>query len=184
MVFVKMIRLLNLGLVCLVFFLTLTLVFAQETSPLPSASPTPVEYSLPFPGILPDHPLYFLKNLRDKILLLLISDPVRKVEFKILLADKHLNMGLFLLDKKPDLALKTISQGADYLTLAKTDLFKIAPGEIGNISDLKGKFERSIQKHKQTLVTLETNLSDENKQRMQQIIKEIDKLYQDFSLNK
>lgn len=65
-------------------------------SPTPTPAPQKIEYDLPYPGILPTHPLYFLKSLRDKIIESLIKDPVSKAEFYILQADKKVNMGLTL----------------------------------------------------------------------------------------
>ena len=48
--------------------------FAQKTSIIPlevaskvSPTPVPVAYQLPFPGLLPDNPLYFLKTMRDRL---------------------------------------------------------------------------------------------------------------------
>lgn len=60
------------------------------------ATPARVEYTLPFPGILPTHPLYVFKNLRDRIIEFLIIDPINKAEFYVLQADKKLNMGVTL----------------------------------------------------------------------------------------
>lgn len=67
---------------------------ALTLSPLPT--PARVEYTLPFPGILPTHPLYVFKNLRDRIIEFLIIDPINKAEFYVLQADKKLNMGVTL----------------------------------------------------------------------------------------
>lgn len=61
-----------------------------------SASGANDEYILPYPGILPDHPLYILKKFRDSILEMLISDSVRKVEFYILQSDKEISATDFL----------------------------------------------------------------------------------------
>ncbi len=60
----------------------------------PTPIPTPIVYMLPYPGILPTHPLYFLKSLRDKVIEMLISDPLNKSEFYVLQADKKLGMGI------------------------------------------------------------------------------------------
>lgn len=65
-----------------------------------SSAPVRVEYALPYPGILPDHPLYFLKRFRDQLMERLIADPVRKIEFYMLQADKNINMAVFLSAKK------------------------------------------------------------------------------------
>lgn len=53
-------------------------------------------YALPFPGILPSHPLFFLKSLRDFLIEKMITSDVKKAEFYILQADKRLQMSLEL----------------------------------------------------------------------------------------
>ena len=75
------------------------------------ASPTPVDYQLPYPGLLPDHPLYPLKRIRDRILYLLASDPVKKIELGLLFADKKIGMGTDLLEKgETNLSLEIIGE--------------------------------------------------------------------------
>lgn len=134
----------------LIFCLVLSLVFplsrvgaiAAPPKPYiteaPSPTPTPtavvaaakkVEYLLPYPGILPDNPLYWLKRIRDAILDKLIVDPVRRIEFLILQADKRLGMGTMLFEQnKAVLAEQTISKGEVYLEQA-----------VNNLRDLKQK---------------------------------------------
>lgn len=90
----------------------------EEKSATPAASPK-IEYNLPYPGILPDHPLYFLKMARDRVLGWFITDPLKKAEYNLLMADKRLNSGLSLLEKgKTDLAEPTFSKGEKYLEKA------------------------------------------------------------------
>lgn len=97
-------------------------------TPAPAAkagavTPKKQEYLLPFPGILPDHPLYFLKQVRDGIMDRLIVDPLRKAEFLILQADKRLNMGnTLIVQKKEKLAEVTVSKGEKYMERAVTGL--------------------------------------------------------------
>ena len=94
--------------------------FAKTT---PTLTPTPtgmveqkVDYTLPYPGILPDHPLYFLKRLRDQILERLSVDPIRKMEFYMLQTDKSVNTGLFLAAKqKGALAQESITRARQYM---------------------------------------------------------------------
>lgn len=113
------------------------------------------EYMLPYPGILPDHPLYIFKRLRDWILDRLIVDPLRKVEFYVLQADKRLNMGVVLIDKKKDvLGEEVISKGekyfnnAIYTLLARKNEGKEVP------TYLVEKLERSLEKHTEVLTAL------------------------------
>jgi len=75
-----------------------------------------VDYTLPYPGMLPDSPLYFLKQVRDWILDKLIMDPAKKTEFYILQADKRLAMGVALdAGGKGVLGEQVISKGEKYM---------------------------------------------------------------------
>lgn len=92
---------------------------AKEEKTSTPAAKTKIEYVLPYPGILPDHSLYPLKMLRDRILGWFTADPFKKAEYNLLLADKRLNSGLFLWEKgKIDLAEETFSKGEKYLEQA------------------------------------------------------------------
>jgi hypothetical protein len=96
----------------------------METTELPTLPVVQkVEYTLPYPGMLPDHPLYFLKRVRDTILEKLISDPIRKAEFYILQGDKRLQMGMTLMDTgKGTLGESTISKAEKYMEQAVSGL--------------------------------------------------------------
>lgn len=78
-----------------------------------------VEYYLPYPGILPDSPLYKVKALRDRISLWLVTDPGKKAEKELLLADKRIGAAVALLDGgKDELAVSTATKGEKYLEQA------------------------------------------------------------------
>ncbi len=112
-------------------------------------------YQLPYPGLLPDNPLYFLKAARDRIIEFLISDPLKKAEFDLLSADKRLAVGLALFDKKKyELSETTISKGENYfedgiknLDNAKREGRQIDPSLLVN-------FDLSTKKHKEILGNL------------------------------
>lgn len=120
--------------------------------PSPSVTPEPIQYVLPYPGLLPTHPLYFIKNIRDKIIELLVTDPISKSEFYILQADKKLNMGVTLenADKKYDAdavlaeALAARTKAVETLILYKTSKNDV-PGYLVD------KLLLSIQKHGEVL---------------------------------
>lgn len=114
-----------------------------------------VEYVLPYPGILPTHPLYFLKMMRDQIVEALISDPVKRADFYITQADKKLSMALALSDaKKSNEMLRAID---DALTLRQKSIKQLeelrgANQEIpGYISD---QLTRSLSKHLEVITQL------------------------------
>ncbi len=91
----------------IVFFIKPLASYSQQIKGVKQTIKT-VNYFLPEPGILPDHPLYFLKALRDKILEITTFDPKKKADLLLRLSDKKISMALKLSKKsKFTLALKT-----------------------------------------------------------------------------
>jgi len=127
---------------------------ATENLSATSSSTPEVNYELPYPGLLPDSPLYFLRAIRDRIVGLLISDPLKKAEFDLLQADKRLNAGIYLFNKgKISLAFSTISKAENYF-LQALDKTEEAKKQGENINDLKGKLKNAVKKHEQELSML------------------------------
>lgn len=117
-----------------------------------------VKYVLPFPGILPDHPLYKLKAFRDRILEFLIRDPERKVDFYLLMADKRLNMGIMLAQKANlQLAESTVSKGEKYFVKGVDLLEK--QKKVNNAA--VDKYIKSAKKREEVIKSLQ-KLSPEN----------------------
>ena len=128
-----------------------------------SSSPQPVNYELPYPGLLPDSPLYFLRIIRDKIVGFLISDSLKKSEFNLLQADKRLNAGIYLFNKgKTSLAFSTISKAENYFSQA-LDKIGEAKKQGRNISEVKGKLKDALKKHEQELEFLTKKASADYK---------------------
>lgn len=132
-------------------------VFAKSTT-------TVVEYALPYPGMLPDHPLYSIKALRDRIMDFLIVDPARKAEFSLLQADKRLGMGMALVEKgNVTLAESVVSKGEKYMHRALYSLMtlkyegKAVPGYVVD------RLKNSLAKHTEVLGTLVTRASGPEK---------------------
>jgi len=122
------------------------------------------EYVLPYPGILPDHPLYVLKRFRDYILDRLIVDPVRKAEFHILQADKRLNMGIFLIERgNAALAEETISKGEKYMDRAVYELLDVKASGKMPPDYLVEKLDKSLAKHIETLGEMVQNAEEPQK---------------------
>lgn len=112
-------------------------------------------YTLPYPGILPDHPLYILKQIRDGILDRLIVDPLRKAEFHVLQADKRLNMGIALVEKgKGTLAETTVSKGEKYMERAVSGLSTFKSTGRPVPASLIDRLTRSMEKHVEVLTDL------------------------------
>ena len=133
-------------------------VWAKESIKPATVSPTPVilsDYTLPYPGLLPDHPLYNLKALRDKILLWFTKDEVKLVELNLLMADKRLTMGEQLMGTgKNALALTTVSKGEKYFAKAVSSLVIVRGGSRENATMLYEKLAKSSVKHKEVIEKL------------------------------
>lgn len=141
-------RLTSIVLVFSILYLVISSnVFAQT-----SISSAQLDYSLPYPGILPDNPLYFLKTFRDRLFSFFISDPVKKSEFDLLTADKRLASSIELFDKgKKELSETTISKGLNYFEDSVRNI-KIARKE-GRALDLSlmSDLEQSSQKYQEVI---------------------------------
>jgi hypothetical protein len=113
-----------------ILFAVLQPVIAADMSGLSPTSTPSLEYQLPYPGLLPDHPLYIVKRLRDRILLLTARTSERRVTLELLFADKHLSMGQILWERGDvSLAVTTIEEGELYLLRAVSDLIALEKKE-------------------------------------------------------
>lgn len=122
-------------------------------TPTPTTIPLSVIYVLPFPGILPTHPLYWFKTLRDSIIELLITDPVNKAEFYVLQADKKLNMGATLAGMgKSDEARRAFADALSSRIQAVTLLEAQVKSGVSVPGHLSEKLMLSLTKHKEVLL--------------------------------
>jgi hypothetical protein len=152
----------------LIFLLSLSLnspgAYAQLESLPASSSSQPknqVNYELPYPGLLPDNPLYFLRIIRDKTVGFLISDPLKKSEFNLLQADKRMNAGIYLFNKgKIPLSLTTISKAENYFSQALDEVGE-ARRQRKSVSEIEGRLKDAIVKYQEELGTL-VKKSDKN----------------------
>ncbi len=124
------------------------------TSLTPSPIPTTVEYQLPYPGILPGSPLYSIKMIRDRIVEVLTSDPVKKANFYLLQADKRTASALMLYEKGDEkMAETTLTKAQKYLekSLAKAQEAKSSGKDVG---DIFARIKDSSTKQKQEIEIL------------------------------
>lgn len=164
----------RLILIFIALYLVLSSVaFAQMSSPNPSGT---TDYQLPYPGILPDNPLYNLKTLRDKIMSFLISVPSKKAEFDLLQADKRLSVAITLFDlKKYELSEATISKGENYfeealknIRISKMQGVVIDPSLLTNM-------ELSSKKHKEIIGNMVSKTSGAVQKKFTKDLERMDK---------
>ena len=96
--------------------LPLTAYFVMESSGATiDTAANKVAYDLPYPGILPDHPLYFVKIIRDRITEFVSRDTIKKAEVYLLFSDKRVSMSMSLAEKgKNKQAIETFSKAEKY----------------------------------------------------------------------
>ncbi len=135
-----------------------TSVFAQYANPTKIPSPKSVDYQLSYPGLLPDHPLYFLKTARDRIMSFFISKPLEKAEFNLLQADKRVQASYTLFKKgerEIDLSQSTFSKSANYFEESLNNTYD-AKSQGMETSEFTKKLENSNKKHQQILMDITT----------------------------
>ena len=150
-----------------------TSAFAQNAS---SAADDAVSYDLPYPGMLPDNPLYFLKTLRDKFVSMIISDPVKKAEFDVLTSDKRFVAAVALINKrKEDLGITTLSKSNNYFYDAIVSTHN-AIKQKRILGPLPGNLLLSSQKHDELIQPLAGTISKDKQARFQYELKRLEDL--------
>ena len=152
----KSIQIAALLIFLLVLSIVKTSVFAlpnlQETQEARETKTSSIVYTLPFPGILPNHPLYFLKTLRDTLIEKMITNDVKKAEFYILQADKRLQMSIvFVGSDKKELAEAMRSDAFMYREKSFTMLTKAAAKNVAVPRYVLEKLLVSAKKHEEVL---------------------------------
>ena len=154
--------------ICLIYFVFIPKVLA-------------VDYSLAWPGILPDNRLlYKLKVLRNKIIYKMIINPVKKVEFDLLMADKTIYAGKLLVDKgEIILAKDTALKGENYYSMLVQDYnHALLKGRKIPFS-LHRKITLAAVKHQEIFKEMENAVSGEDK-KVFQIVGNFSKINYEF----
>lgn len=147
-------------------------VFAQNNSS-PTAVPTTPparhsDYSLVYPGILPNNPLYPIKMIRDRIVLFLIADPAKRATFNLLQSDKRVAAGALLLEedtKNEALAITTIKKGENYFHEALNQAFQLKR-EGREVNGFIQKLSSAVEKHMQVIGDLKKKVTRENGEKL------------------
>jgi len=156
-----------LCLLIIAFFIFPGVSLAQEDGTVPITPPVQViDYPLPYPGILPNNPLYPIKMIRDKIVLLIIVDPYKKAKFNLLQSDKRIQAAIFLVkeDKKNGkLAVTTIEKGENYFhdAVFEAASLKKQGQDIGRFLD---NLNNSASKHLLLMTGLQESLPSEKEE--------------------
>ncbi|KKU10422.1 MAG: hypothetical protein UX13_C0012G0006 [Candidatus Woesebacteria bacterium GW2011_GWB1_45_5] len=162
-----MIRKILLSLASFVFAFAILSVSVLESAsvsyvfatPLPQnllgAQVSEVDYQVPYPGkISPDHFLWGFKAMRDKIQYMFTRNPLKKAELALLFSDKRLVLSKTLFEnKKPDIALSTLTKAEKYLEIAVIDE-SVARSEGHDTLEFLTKLATASLKHRQTIAEI------------------------------
>lgn len=113
-----------------------------------------VNYYLAYPGILPDHPLYWLKMVRDRVLLWLARDPGVRIERLLLYADKRVGAARALMEgNQPELSVATVTKAEKYLEQAVGEAAALDAGAEGRY-ELFERLRMAALKHQEVLARM------------------------------
>lgn len=138
---------------------------AKNLTPTPAVVqiPKPVDYFLAYPGVLPDHMLYSLKMIRDRVWLWLTTDPLKKGQTLLLFADKRLGAGKALIEGgKVDLGVTTLTKGEKYLEQSIAQAI-LAKSKGRDASLLLENLSRATLKHEEVLLGVREKLDESQK---------------------
>lgn len=122
---------------------------------------TVIDYPLVYPGeVLPGHPLWGLKALRDRLWLVATTDNTKKAELLLLLADKRLSAAQRLMEMGDNTnALLSLVKAEHYLKAANDQRLK-SP-EVKSNESLLERLAHSSLKHREVLVNAKYILPEE-----------------------
>ena len=122
-----------------------------------------VEYYLPYPGVLPDSPLYKLKAVRDRIVLWVTFGEEKKAQKELLMADKRINAAVFLVEGgKEALGVTTATKAEKYMEQAIRRTVKLAREEK-DVKSMLGTLITASAKHMEILASLQEAADGERK---------------------
>lgn len=155
----------------LVFLTFPNFAFAEKVSGSSSPTPSPtIDYGLPYPGILPGSPIYPVKVLRDRLVEFFISDPLKRGEFYLLQADKHISAAQVLASqssKNFSVAETTVSKGENYMELSLSQLPTIKALQLDD-TNLLHRIITALKKHQEVIKGLEKDAPGEVRSGLEQ----------------
>ena len=145
-------------LVCLILLCTLIVlpsVYTIANSKTLSVDEKEIAYTLPYPGLLSDHPLYVFKKMRDSILFFTTRDMLKKAMLYKQVSDKHISMAIQLSEKgKEELAIKELTRAEDYGAKIPVILKESKKQGVSPTNDFIMELYQSNAKHKEVITEI------------------------------
>ncbi|HRN70409.1 MAG TPA: DUF5667 domain-containing protein [Candidatus Woesebacteria bacterium] len=142
------------------FFLLPQIALITQSQSLHITEPE-VVYALPYPGILSDHPLYFVKEMRDSLLVFTTRDNLKKAQLYLHLSDKRMAIALELAQKgKGDLAKKELLKAEEHFLEIPPLLKDSKEQGTAAPAEFISKLKESNAKHKSVITEVMKEVSD------------------------
>lgn len=149
-----------------------TVMYLMEYSTPVRATQTNIVYNLPYPGILPDNPLYVFKIIRDRLLELGTRDNIKKAQLYLLFSDKRIAMALALSRKGKDMqAVDTAAKAEKYFQKIPSLLITAKKQGSGSSSEFVDGLKLSNAKHREILDTFLKELPQGSNDAINAVIK-------------
>lgn len=134
---------------------------ATESGAIPTAEIRPkVDYYLPYPGILPDHFLYPIKMIRDRVLVFFTIDSLKRAELFLLFADKRIGAAKSLVDGgERELSVTTLTKAEKYLEKA-VNQEKVAREKGKETVAFLEKMSKATLKHEELLLEIKEKVDE------------------------
>lgn len=146
-------------------------VSAEKMGIMEEATPAPVQYYLPYPGVLPDNPLYKLKAVRDWVKSWLTFDQQKKAELDLQYADKRINAAMVLIEGgKVELGVSTATKAEKYLEKSVNKSVELTQSGK-DVKSLLLVLAKATSKHGELLESLLPRTSGVDSQAMENSLK-------------
>jgi len=137
-----------------------------------------VDYYLPYPGILPDHPLYWLKMIRDRIMLALTRKPTERLGRLLLYADKRIGAAAVLVEGgKVELGVATATKAEKYFSQVVAQ-FKNLRAENKATPEMAAQLTKAAAKHEEVLAEILEKVPDQSRPVVEKTKGETQQYYQ------
>lgn len=128
------------------------------------------DYHLPYPGLLPDNPLFVIKHIRDTVQLMTAGSPQERAAILVQFADKDMAASVKLFEKgKHKLSDERASRAGQRLQQA----FEIAASErfdaVEDKKELLTLIDKSNRKHIETIEELMKNAPQGQVQQLEKL---------------
>lgn len=173
----------------MVSFITMMMLFVAGPSAvfiMAKSQPISIEernvvYQLPHPGMLPDNPFYFAKEVRDSMAQVATRDALRKSELALVVSDRKAAESLSLAQKGKDtLALQTITEAEKEFAQISIWLKESKASGVNPTNDFMDILYQSNTKHKEVILELMKELPQENLSTIKKVFDQNETIYKEL----